>query len=150
MEKIILTKNIFGEAFVKRSNYLGTFGPNSINSQELTDEEIVQGILKPFGTVALAELAKGKKSALIVTDDNTRQTPLQRILPAILAELETGGIKAENITILIGLGTHRHMTEEEIVEKFGKEISDKYNVVNHDWDNPTQLISYGKCELNFE
>ncbi|MEN6382575.1 MAG: nickel-dependent lactate racemase [Rectinema sp.] len=150
MERILLTKNIFGEAYIRPANYMGTFGPNSFGLRGLTDKAIAEKILKPGGTARLAELAKNRQKALIVTDDNTRRTPLKRILPHVFAELEAGGITAENTTILIGLGTHRPMTVEEIKEKFGKEITNKYNIVNHDWSNPSQLVSYGKCDLGFE
>jgi nickel-dependent lactate racemase len=149
MERIILTKNIFGEAFVKLSNYVGTFEPKLISSQGLTDEEISLRISQPFNSANLVDLAKGNKSALIVTDDNTRQTPLRRILPPVLSQLEKGGIPSSSITILIGLGTHRPMTTSEIEEKFGSDIKNKYSILNHVWSDPMQLVSYGKCDLGF-
>lgn len=150
MEQIILTKHIFGDAFVNSSNYMGTFGPKPIQSEGLKDKEIARVISNPLGTASLAELAQKKRNALIVTDDNTRQTPLRRILPHVFSELESGGIKKDNVSILIGLGTHRHMTQAEICEKFGEEISSKYKIINHHWNNPDQLVSYGECELGFE
>ncbi len=150
MQDIILTKNIFGSAIVKDENYIGTYGPHDIDTEGLSDAQITEQILKPLGSSLLSELAFGKHSALIVTDDNTRQTPLHRILPTVIAELEIGGIKSENITILIGLGTHRFMTQDEIIDKFGTKISSKYKIINHAWETPKELTSFGKCDLGFE
>ena len=150
MKQIFLTKNIFGKTFINTPNFIGSYGPNDASYTELSDNEIADKIASPFGTKSLTELAKGKSSALIVTDDNTRQTPVKRILPHVFRELEKGGISAENTTILIGLGTHRPMTKVEIEDKFGREISERYNIVNHIWADPTQLVSYGKCSLDFE
>lgn len=150
MNEIKLNKNIFGDAVIKDANYAGTYGPSEFSFEGLSDEAIAQAILHPIGTLPLVQLASGKKNVLIVTDDNTRQTPLQRILPVVLSELNKGGIQAENVTILIGLGTHRHMTQDEIAAKFGVEISSKYKIANHAWESAEELTSYGKCELGFE
>lgn len=147
---IQLTKNIFGHLKVHRDNLIGVFGPHSAMGQGLSDVEIAERLAKPIDTLAIPNIAKGKKTALVVTDDNTRLTPLSRILPPVLNLLENAGLKPENIKILIGLGTHRPMTSDEIAVKFGKEISEKYQIFNHEWDNPDALISLGSCDLGFE
>jgi len=66
---------------------------NMNNTQEVSEEKINDSILNPIGTPTLSELAKGKKSVAIVTDDMTRPTPVYKILPYILNELEDVGIK---------------------------------------------------------
>ena len=43
-------------------------------------------------TARLAELAKGKKRAVILFDDFTRPQPTHEILPAVLDELRAGGL----------------------------------------------------------
>jgi nickel-dependent lactate racemase len=59
-------------------------------------------------------------------------------------ELERGGIKREGIRFLIASGTHRPMTEEEILIKFGKEIPKKHPFFNHrSWDS-SQLVYLGE------
>jgi len=150
MDNIKLTKHIFGDLNITQDNFIGTFGPRQFNQSGLTNTDIKNKVKHPYGTPPLSTIAMGCKHVLIVTDDNTRLTPLHRILPPVLAELKKAGINEKNITILIGLGTHRAMTEEEIIRKFGEEICSKYQIINHDWNNPDILVSYGDCELGFE
>jgi len=128
---------------------LGDCGPRKIQTAGLSDSAIAERILNPIGP-RLSELARDKKRVLIVTDDNTRQTPVQRLLPPVLDELSLAGVEKEDITILIGLGTHRPMTLMEIEMKFGKDIPSQYRIMNHAWDDPDSLVSLGQCDLGYE
>lgn len=85
----------------------------------------------PIGTVPLAELARGKKSAAISVCDITRPAPNRLVLPPLLARLEQGGISRENVTVLIATGLHRPATEDEIREIIGPELHGKIRVANH-------------------
>lgn len=87
---------------------------------------------QPIGAPALAELARGKRSAAISVCDITRPAPNWLILPPVLRRLEKAGIPREQITILIATGLHRAATEGEIREICGEEIAAQYRVVNHD------------------
>jgi nickel-dependent lactate racemase len=61
-----------------------------------------------------------------------------------MKELEKGGIKPEGIRFLIASGTHRPMTEEEILRKFGEEIPKEYSVLTHQWWDASQLVYFGE------
>lgn len=147
---IKLTKHIFGDLKIGPSNLIGVYGPRHIEGDGLSDDEVRKAIENPIGTEALHELARGCERVLIVTDDNTRATPLNRIFPPVLNQLKAAGVSENDITFLIGLGTHRPMTEEEIILKFGTTISKKYRIVNHAWNCPEALVSIGRCDLGFE
>jgi len=71
-------------------------------------------------------------------------------LPFIIRELKKAGISDDNIKILIGLGTHRPMTELEMEKKLGSEIVKNYKVINHDWRDPMKLQYVGKTESGTE
>lgn len=86
---------------------------------------------EPIGSLPLAELAKGKRSAAISICDITRPVPNGEILPPVLARLEAAGIPRENTTILIATGLHRPATDAEIREICGEQIPLKYRVLNH-------------------
>jgi len=148
--EIKLTKHIFGDLEIPDSRLLGVYSPRPIEGAGLSDSEIGEILLDPIGTAPLHQLAKGCKNVLIVTDDNTRETPLDRILPHILAELHKAEVSVSEITFLIGLGTHRPMTPSEIQSKFGSVIASKYRIINHAWDDPASLMSIGDCEFGFE
>jgi nickel-dependent lactate racemase len=148
--EIKLTKNVSGNLEIESPEFLRIYEPKRFEGKGLSDTDIDRSIRAPTGTVPLSEMARGCNKVLIVTDDNTRQTPLDRILPPILGELKTAGVPDGGITFLIGLGTHRPMNDEEIRLKFGSDIVGNYRIVNHAWNNPGSLVSIGSCELGFE
>jgi nickel-dependent lactate racemase len=85
----------------------------------------------PAGTPPLADLAKGKKSAVIVVSDITRPVPNAVILPPMLEVLENAGIPRDGITILNATGIHRPNEGEELVTLLGRDIPKRYRIVNH-------------------
>lgn len=94
-------------------------------------EETLRKIESPTGSQPLSELAKGKKTACIVISDITRPVPNTIIVPPIIKVLENAGMRSDNITILIATGIHRTNEGEEIITLLGKEIPEKYHIVNH-------------------
>src|SRR5215472_4547611 len=58
----------------------------------------------PIGAPALAELARGKRTAAISVCDITRPAPNAKTLPFILRRLHKAGIPKENVLILIATG----------------------------------------------
>jgi len=147
---INLTKHIFGDFDVPSSQLIGNFGPRSTEGTVVSDDDIKKIISNPIGTQPLRQIAKGHKKALLITDDISRETPLARLLPPALDEIEAAGINKDDIAILIGLGTHRPMTAKEISDKFGAEVARNYKIINHEWNAPNALISLGSCDLDFE
>ena len=99
-------------------------------------QEITRALSHPIGSKTLGELAKGVNNVVLIADDNTRLTPTDKIIPVLLAELNSAGIRDEQITIIIALGTHRFMTDGEIQAKFGKEVVSRVTVKNHDFRDP--------------
>src|SRR4030043_384931 len=135
-----------GSLDVPEQNLLGIFSP-SIVKVEKSEEQIIEETLShPIGSPPLTQILKGREKVLVVVDDYTRSTPVQKILPCLIKELERAGVKKDGIQILVALGTHRPMTEEEMVEKFGPKLSKQYPILNHSWWDPSQLISLGETE----
>ena len=88
-----------------------------------TPEVLVREAMKnPIGSPSLAELARGKKKVVLIASDHTRPVPSRVIVPPMLEEIRSTSPDAE-ITILIATGCHRYTTREELVSKFGEEIS---------------------------
>ncbi|MBC7333622.1 MAG: nickel-dependent lactate racemase, partial [Actinobacteria bacterium] len=63
--------------------------------------------------------------------DITRAVPTKLILEVLLSELESCGIAREQITILIATGLHRPNEGKELEILVGKEIAQKYRIINH-------------------
>jgi len=112
---------------------------------EMSSDDIKKAILNPIGTNKLSEIAKGKKSAVIVVDDMTRTTQAAKILPHVFEELDKADIGKDNIKILLAVGAHRPMNKIDCELKLGKEIADKYSVENH---HPyLNLVNLGESKI---
>jgi len=131
---------------VPEKNLLGIFSPATVQIEKSEEEIVEEAFSHPIGSEPLSKMLRGCKNLLILTDDYTRTTPVQKVLPRLMRELETAGIKPGGIKILIALGTHRPMTEKEIKEKFGKDFSERYTILNHNWWDPSQLSYLGETE----
>ena len=134
------------EVSIPEENLIGIYSPKDIAIVADVQEEIIRALNHPIGSKSLAELAKGKEKVVILADDNTRLTPTDKIIPVLLDEMNSAGIKDEQITIIIALGTHRFMTEEEIIEKFGQAVVNRVTIKNHDFKNPQALIDLGNTD----
>jgi nickel-dependent lactate racemase len=100
---------------------------------------IQRAIRNPIGCSDLRSLVRKSDKVMIITTDNTRHCPDNRILPVILEELETV-LPRRNITIVVALGLHPPLNQDELVAKLGSEIVENYIVKNH---NPGQAIRLG-------
>ncbi len=118
--------------------------PMDISPSKNPELEIEYGLKNPIGSPTIEELSpKGKKIAIAV-DDITRVTPTRLILPPLTKLLRKAGANKDDIKIVIALGTHRKMTDEEIKEKYGSQIIEDYEVINHAYDDESELKYVGK------
>jgi len=103
------------------------------DSPGLEDESkaITDSLRQPIASPPLRECVKATDNVVVIVTDNTRPCPDDRILPPLLAELETV-VPRQNITIIVALGLHPPLNEAELARKLGEEIVDGYHVVNHD------------------
>ncbi len=109
------------------------------------DKEILEAIHNPIGGPALKELVgtpKGKKIT-VVADDNTRVTPVEKVLIILVKELNRLGIEYGQITVILALGSHRFMTEEEIRQRIGDWCYERIKTINHAYDDVSQLVDLG-------
>jgi nickel-dependent lactate racemase len=133
-----------GQLEVQNKNLLGIFSPSSMRIEKSEQDIIEEAFSHPIGSDSLSTLLQGCEKVLIVVDDYTRTTPVQKILPRLISEMEGFRIKSEGIKILVALGTHRPMTKEEMERKFGKGILERYSVLNHNWWDSSQLSYLGE------
>jgi nickel-dependent lactate racemase len=105
--------------------------------------EIARALHAPIGAAPLAEAARGARRAVIIADDLTRQTPVDRMIPPLLDELHAAGLHDDQIQVVIALGTHRPMTDVEIETRFGPAVTGRVAVRNNPWHDPAQLADLG-------
>ncbi|MCD6598722.1 MAG: nickel-dependent lactate racemase [Bacteroidales bacterium] len=108
---------------------------NKFDAELSETEEIKRALENPVGSAKLKEIVKENSTVVIMVDDRTRKTPQKLILPFVLDELNEAGVKNSQIKLIIATGTHRDMTEDEILERFGEEIVNRVVIENHDCNN---------------
>ena len=99
----------------------------------LSDTQIEKAFAEPIGTPRISELAKGKKSAGIVVDDLSRPTPAAKVIPYLLRELASAGVPKSEIRFVVGGGSHRPLTDEEVAKKIGADVAAEYAATSHDF-----------------
>ena len=97
----------------------------------LTPDEIRQRTESPVAAKRLADLAQGKRTAIITFDDLTRPTPTFEVLPQLMQELKLGGIRDDGILFLTSYGSHRPLVQDEAERKLGGEMVNRYPWLNH-------------------
>jgi len=137
------------EIEVPERNIIGEVKPVLVDAPKDSTRLIRDAMNNPIGSKRLSEIAHKDDSVAIVVDDITRACPNQSMLPPVLDELKKKGIEDKEIKIILALGTHRAMTMDEIRRRLGKDIADRYKVINHSQDE-INLLSIGKTSRGNE
>src|SRR5262249_59143109 len=111
---------------------------------------VAQACARPIGTPALAELARGRRSVVIVISDRTRPVPYRVVLPPILDALEAASVPRRGVEILVGTGLHRASTAEELLAMLGPDVVSRYRIRNHDARADEQHRSLGRTSAGTE
>lgn len=100
----------------------------------------------PVGSPPLKSLAGKGDRVCIVFTDSTRACPDKVLVSGLLEELEDAGVRDGDITLLCAVGMHRPSTREEKIEKLGKDVCERYTVIDHEADNPDGLVQLGETK----
>jgi nickel-dependent lactate racemase len=76
-------------------------------------------VADPHGPPLGERVASGDDVAVVVTDV-TRATPDDVLLDALMRELAAAGVDREQVSVVVGLGLHRPMTDEELEAGLGE------------------------------
>ena len=125
-------------------NFLGTLLSSLHGYKAASDGDtlVKEAMKNPIGTATLNELARGKRTCVIIASDHTRPVPSKVIIPHMLKELRTGEPDID-ITIIIATGCHRETTREELISKFGEDIVNKEKIVIHDCSVEEDMVNIG-------
>jgi nickel-dependent lactate racemase len=110
-------------------------------------DEVRRALKNPISAERLSNLAKGRKNAVIITYDYTRPDNVPKyVVPVILEELNAAGLKDEQITLVMGGGSHVMPNDKQIEIFYGKELLNRLKVVVHNPDD--NLIFVGATPFN--
>lgn len=107
----------------------GVLRPSSAAVTADPQIEVYRALARPVGMLRLSELARPGMKVVIVMDDSSRPTPVARLLPAVLSELERAGVARDEITLVPAIGLHRPMEADEITRRAG--------TADLRWENPS-------------
>ena len=98
--------------------------------QALADEKaaFLEALQHPIGRPPLVDLVQSGQKVALAIPDGTRPLPSHKLLSWLFEAL--AGIELE-YTIVIGTGSHRPNTREELIQMLGQEIVDTVRIVNH-------------------
>jgi nickel-dependent lactate racemase len=117
--------------YIPADNLAWVVGPQYVPPVDDLQEAVRAAIRSPIGAPTLPELvAQHGTNTVILVDDGTRVTPQHLILPILLDELNAAGVPDSEVTAIIGLGTHRPMTRDERLARFGEEVMGRVSVEN--------------------
>jgi nickel-dependent lactate racemase len=130
---------------------LGVFSPREVEEREPEAAVIERALAHPIGPASpIPDAVRPGDRVLILIDDNTRVTRADAVLPTLLREFHRAGVRDESIEILVALGTHRPMTEDEILAKVGPDIFGRYRIINHDAHDLSALVQLEDTQLGTE
>jgi nickel-dependent lactate racemase len=95
---------------------------------------------KPVGCRPLNQVISPRDRVVIVTSDGTRAVPNRLLIPWLLDELS---VSADQVTVLLGNGSHRANTPAEIEAMFGGDVARSVRILNHDAFDPAQNVFVG-------
>ncbi len=109
----------------------------------ISDERsaFLEAVRHPIAAPALRDVVKAGDRVVIVTSDVTRATPNERLIPWILDEL--AHVAPQDITVIIGTGSHRGTTADEMRLMFGEDVLRRVRVVDHDAHDASQVVRVG-------
>ncbi len=100
----------------------------------------------PVDTRRLEELVAPGRSVAIVADDPSRWTPVREALPIILARLHAAGVRAEDVTISVGVGRHHAVDDAAMRRRVGEDVAAGYRCYSPPVDDLLAYDTLGTIE----
>ena len=116
-------------------NILGVLMSNPMEHLRHGQEAVRYALQNPIDAPKLGTLVKPGQKIAIITSDISRPLPSYDVLPPVLEELFAAGVKAEDVTVVFALGSHRPHTEEEMIALVGKEVFETVRCIDSDPDD---------------
>ena len=112
----------------------------------LSDPEaaIRQAIAHPISSKPLREIVKPGETVVFIVNDPTRVANSHVFMPILLDEMNAAGIPDKDMAIIFALGTHRLMTNEEMVQEVGEAVATRVKMYNSDAKDSSQFTYFGE------
>ncbi|MDE7262954.1 MAG: nickel-dependent lactate racemase [Oscillospiraceae bacterium] len=128
------------EVEVPEKNLTGVLRANEAELGLTGEAEVRRALEEPIGSPRLREIVKPGEKTAIITSDITRPMPTYKVMPALLDELYAAGVKAEDITLVFAIGSHRKHSGEERKKLAGERAWNEIKCVDSD---PADCVRLG-------
>ena len=91
---------------------------------------VLDALYHPIGLPPISELVKPGQTIAFICNDPTRVANSYDFMPILVNEMNKLGIKDEAMCIVFALGTHRNMTNKEMVEAVGETVAGRLKMYN--------------------
>jgi nickel-dependent lactate racemase len=118
-----------------------------------------EALSRPVGAPAIEEIIREKRkpaselTVAVAVSDITRPVPYRGekgLLLPLLKRLEASGIRKQNVSLVVGTGTHRASTPAEKAEMFGESVVREFRILDHDCEDSGCLTYLGKTQKQTE
>lgn len=115
----------------------------------LTDlkQAVLDAIYHPIDSNPLNELLQSGQKVAFICNDPTRVANSHDFMPILVEELNKIGIKDEDMRIVFALGTHRKMTQEEMIEAVGEDVAKRLPMYNSDCNKQEDFEYFGETSF---
>ena len=108
----------------------------------------LEAIRAPYEARSLREIIGADETLAIAIPDITRALPSESLLRWLSEEL--AHVPVEQITIIVGTGTHRGNTPGELQRMVGSTIAEKFRIVNHDARDHATMRRAGASPFGYD
>lgn len=115
----------------------------------LTDlkQAVLDAIYHPIDSKPFNELLQPGQKVAFICNDPTRVANSHDFMPILVEELNKMGIKDEDMRIVFALGTHRKMTQEEMIEAVGEDVAKRLPMYNSDCNKQEDFEYFGETSF---
>ncbi len=116
-------------------NLAGVLTPNEVKRELIGEAEVRRALASPIGSLRLRDIVRPGEKIAIISSDVTRPMPTWKAMPPLLDELYSAGVKAEDVTLVFALGSHRPQSPEERRRRAGERAYREIKCVDSDPDD---------------
>ncbi len=102
------------------------------------------GLQSPEDADRLDQLVGPGSKVAIVVDDPSRWTPVREAMPIVLARLHAAGVRAEDVTISVGVGRHHAVDAEAMRRRVGDAVAAGYRCYSPPVDDLSAYADLGR------
>ena len=138
---------------IPEDRLLGFLEPREVPGVPDPEGEVIRALSEPIRSDRIGDIVNPGDKVVITAEDHTRSAPSWLMLPPLLDELNSAGVKDGDITIIFACGTHRAVRPDEAERLLGPEVLKRVKVLSHDCEAPDHVYigdtSFGnKVEVN--